>query len=580
MFISDSSLSGISWQALERLVERLAILEGFGGVRLVGQSSDGGADLVAHKGSKRWLFQVKRWHAKPGSKVVDETRRALARYRANVPVIVSLSGFPPRVREDQQVLMDAGIPLQLWDRARLLQRARRVPLAPLAERDPDSYVARPYQRVAIEAIVGSYLDPSVRTGLVVMATGLGKTFVAAEAIRRLRATKDLRVMVLAHTNDLVYQLERAFWPFMGSADDTVVWNGSERPEPDRLSEAQFVFACVDSVAGVQRHESGIERFDVVIVDECHHAASPTYASALDTLDAGRPGGPFLLGLTATPWRPENEGFVIERFGAPLVTVDLVTGMRNGYLTDVDYRLYTDNVDWDGLSTLRGERFSPRAINRTLFITEWDDGVVQEFRRAWTEREHPRAIVFCGTADHAERMRDRINSLGFCRAEALLSRTSRGEQIRPWERNRILADFEVGHIGVICAVDILNEGIDVPEVNLLVFQRVTHSRRIFVQQLGRGLRLAPGKEDVTVLDFVSDIRRFAAGIRLKDQLGAVGPRPGRPTRIRLNHSVEFRKVGGADPETEGFLREWLEDVASIEEAGDDASVLKYPPIRID
>ena len=80
-------------------------------------------------------------------------------------------------------------------------------------------------------------------------------------------------------------------------------------------------------------------------------------------------------------------------------------------------------------------------------------------------------------------------------------------------------FMMEAVDVVCAVDIFNEGVDVPDVNIIVFQRVTHSRRIFIQQLGRGLRLAPGKEKVIVLDFVSDIRRFAAGLDLKDKLEA-------------------------------------------------------------
>ena len=87
----------------------------------------------------------------------------------------------------------------------------------------------------------------------------------------------------------------------------------------------------------------------------------------------------------------------------------------------------------------------------------------------------------------------------------------------YEKNRILADFADGLINVVCTVDIFNEGIDVPDVNILVFQRVTHSRRIFIQQLGRGLRISDNKEKVIVLDFVSDIRRFAAGLELKDGL---------------------------------------------------------------
>src|SRR5207249_8213886 len=113
---------------------------------------------------------------------------------------------------------------------------------------------------------------------------------------------------------------------------------------------------------------------------------------------------------------------------------------------------------------------------------------------------------------------------FCSAAAIYSKTSTGKSMAPYERNRVLSDFHDGVVDVVCAVDIFNEGVDVPDVNIIVFQRVTHSRRIFIQQLGRGLRLAPGKDRVIVLDFVSDIRRFAAGLDLKDELGAP-PRKG-------------------------------------------------------
>ena len=97
-------------------------------------------------------------------------------------------------------------------------------------------------------------------------------------------------------------------------------------------------------------------------------------------------------------------------------------------------------------------------------------------------------------------------------------------MEPSERNRILCDFHDGEVQVMCAMNIFNEGIDVPDVNIVVFQRVTHSRRIFIQQLGRGLRLSEVKEKVIVLDFVSDIRRFAAG-RQRQGHGKRGKRCG-------------------------------------------------------
>ncbi len=133
------------------------------------------------------------------------------------------------------------------------------------------------------------------------------------------------------------------------------------------------------------------------------------------------------------------------------------------------------------------------------------------------------------------------------------------------------------MNVVCAVDIFNEGVDVPDVNIIVFQRGhAQPQDIHSATGGAGLRLAPGKEKVIVLDFVSDIRRFAAGLDLKDKLeeGAYGRSS--TVRVQLPHKVTFRRVGADDPKTETFLRQWLEDVAAVEAAGEDASILKFPP----
>ena len=165
-------------------------------------------------------------------------------------------------------------------------------------------------------------------------------------------------------------------------------------------------------------------------------------------------------------------------------------------------------------------------------------------------------------------------MGFCRAAAIYSNSGAGQNMSQFEKNRILSAFSDGEINVVCTVDIFNEGIDVPDVNILVFQRVTHSRRIFIQQLGRGLRISENKEKVIVLDFVSDIRRFAAGLELKDGLEKGSKQT---TRISLPNKVTFKKVTGEDPSTERFLRLWLDDIAAIEDSGENSSVLKFPPI---
>ncbi len=571
MYITEESLTNSTWQAFERMVSRLLLLEGFASVRMVGQTGDQGADLLASRAGKRWLFQVKHWRRKVPVSVVDETLRALQMYRSQIPVIVSLSGFEESVHQHQHTLMSHGVPLQLWDSKELVKRAQRLLGRPSNFPEP-----RLYQEEAIRAILHVYQSRSQLSALIVMATGLGKTFVAAEAIRRVNAIRTERVLIVVHSNELVYQAEKAFWPFLTAGQPTVVWNGYEHPAESELNTAPFVFACLDTVSDYVNKGGDLKSFAIVLVDECHHVGAQMYPSLLNKLRAGQEGGPFLLGLTATPWR-SDDGKIEDYFGPPLVSVDIVHGMKRGFLANVDYRMYTDNINWEALRQLKGGRYTPRQINRTLFITEWDDAVVLELQRVWQEQVNPRAIVFCGTIDHAITMRDRINALGFCHASAIYSKTASGRTMGGWERNRILSEFEDGAIGAVCAVDILNEGVDVPDVNIIVFQRVTHSRRIFVQQLGRGLRISAGKEKVIVLDFVSDIRRFAAGIDMKDQLlSPDGPSAGNPVRIKIHHKVSFRKAGEEDPHTEAFLRQWLEDVAAVENAGEDTGVLRFPP----
>lgn len=563
-------MNNMTWQAFERNLCRLLTYEGYDNVRLVGQTGDHGADVTGNKAGKKWLFQAKHWKKPVGLDVAQETINAVYEYKADIPVIVSSNGFDAAVKSYQSTLLARKIPLQLWDSNTLVSRTKRLPDKTYNTKEP-----RDYQSPAIDEIVNAYFAGDGNRALVVMATGLGKTFVAAESVRRIRANNPCKVLVCAHTNDLVYQLEKAFWPFLKPSEKTLIWNSYERPTAEMLDGADMTFACVDSVSGWIEAGKELPDYGILLVDECHHVGSSMYDRVFDALSAGKPGGSFVLGLTATPWRPD-ETDLTQYFGEPRVTIDMVTGLNKGFLANVDYRMYTDNINWDALQNVQGHSFSPKQINRTLFINQWDDSVVYTLRDAWSEQPNPRAIVFCGTIEHALIMRDKINTLGFCKAEAIYSGNA-GNEYEPlsqYKRNRILSDFSDGTVNVVCVVDIFNEGIDVPDVNILVFQRVTHSRRIFIQQLGRGLRISEGKDKVIVLDFVSDIRRFAAGIALKD---AVTPHDTQPVRIDIPNKVTFMKVGGEDPESESFLRQWLDDVAAIEDSDEDASVLRFPPL---
>ena len=554
---------------------------GWKSVRNVGQSGDGGADVIATINDRRWLIQVKKYKRAIGESVISETVNAVARYDAHIPVIVSSAGFTLRLREAVEEQRKLGVPIQLWDAPQLERMGRDLPEEALIERRPDEFQLRPYQEEACDAILQRWLEDPGGSALVVLATGLGKTFVAASALRRIASQLDRpRVLVLAHTNPLLIQLEREFWPFLKASERTLIANGDEKFEWNDLSNIEFVFASRDTVVARLNSGDKLPEYDVVLVDECHHLLSASYDLILDELRIDSDQGPFLIGLTATDWRPNGQSLE-GLFGDPIIRIDLVDALRGGFLANVDYRMYTDNIDWDSLSENFSGQVSPKRINRTLFIREWDDAVVEHVHEAWNELKEdgvqPRGIVFCSTKEHARRIAAQINALQFTRAEVLYS----GSGISIVDRYRTLWEFADGKTGIICAVDIFNEGIDVPDVNLIVFQRVTHSRRIFVQQLGRGLRLAPGKKRVIVLDFVNDVRRFAEGLKLQDGLPGQISGSGETLYIRAGDHIEsgsrfsFRRANSDDSEGASFLRQWLGDIENLNEVGEDVSILTYP-----
>lgn len=572
MFVNRKNING-TWQNFERIICRYLSYKGFSGPRIVGTTGDKGADIIAHRNDKRWLFQVKNWKKPVGRTDIVKTVNALSFYDAKIPVVVSRSGFEESARNQRDVFGTQDVPVQLWDSNFLITNAQKISADSYPPDSQSDRQTRSYQETAIRRLKEQFYSGAVRKAMIVMATGLGKTRVMCEFIRRVNLDKKIKILVIAHTNDLVYQLERAFWPFMCAEQDSLVWNGMEKQTSDTISDVNFVFACLNTVANYVKNGGALPNFDIVFVDECHHVGDEgMYTEILSDMLAGTSHGAFLVGVTATPWRPDEHDLK-NAFGETLLSMDLIAGLRGGFLCNIDYRMHTTNFDW---SKFRGEenkiqnkKISPKGINRTLFISEWDDGVIDEFQKVWEEQAAPRAIIFCGAVDHAQMMRDKINARQFCRAEAVFSATRTGEQQAIYERNRIISDFSVGKVQVICCVDIFNEGIDVPDVNIVVFQRVTHSRRIFIQQLGRGLRLAEGKEKVIVLDFVSDVRRFAAGLKLQSAI------KGMP--VKLHHKVEFYRYGEIDKQAESFLREWLQDIATIEDMGENTAELKYPPL---
>lgn len=180
-------------------------------------------------------------------------------------------------------------------------------------------------------------------------------------------------------------------------------------------------------------------------------------------------------------------------------------------------------------------------------------------------ENPRCIVFCRTIDHANTVHRLLRAAG----KACRVIHSGLERI---EATNVLREFRAGKTPTLVSVDMLNEGIDVPDVNMVVFLRVTHSRRIFVQQLGRGLRIREGKSSVRILDFVADIRRIAAGLQLNKEAGEYATQAVEKEFIRF---PDGQIVVFSNDKALNFFQEYLRDIAEVQDLDDNAR-LKFPP----
>lgn len=527
-----------------RQLERILALIAFTDVVNIDGPGDKGADILARLHSEDWIFQAK-WKksANVDLDAVDEAHNAMRHYKIHRAVVVTNRSFTHKAKQRAHALREVGINITLWDGSRLTE------LYKIAPDRVKPFNLHQYQDRAVEASWEALTETG--EALVYLATGLGKTVVAGQLLRRfLLANPGAQVLVTAHMIDLIEQLERAMWRDIPKNVPTRLLNGASKP--NALPGVTF------GVAPTARDyiEAGYSP-GLIIVDEAHHVGETgNYATMLDLLPGAK-----RLGVTATPWRGDKYD-IEQTFGEPVVRVSISEGMKLGYLADVRYRVFADNIDWDFVREASENSYSIKDLNKRLFIPERDEAVKANLERVWDQTTSPRAIIFCQTIRHAELMRDLLASRpGWENAETLHANLKTGER-----RERLLK-FRSGQVPILVAVDILNEGVDVPDVNILCFARVTHSRRIFVQQLGRGLRLRKGKTHVEVLDFVSDIRRLAELYDMREQ---VSEDEIEQVSIGRNH-FHFE-----DLQVRDLFEQWMADIGDLGGADDNVK-LEFPPI---
>ncbi len=549
-FLSPAALLAGGPGGLTQATERALWHLGFTDVRVIDGAGDQGADLLAVRDREQWVVQCK--YSSRGAvdrTGVDDAERARSRYGADHAVVVTNTSLNATAESRRKALARVGIKIDAWSGPTLAAMFNRMPT-----QVPTTYELRPYQAAAASSVEVDLLQRG--RALLVLATGLGKTVVGGEVIRRhLAARPDARVLVVAHMKELVEQLEKALWRHLDKRVPTQVLSGDHKPG----SFDGVTVATIDSVLGLVR--TGW-RPTLIMVDETHHVGETgMFAQLLDLCDDAQQ-----FGVTATPWRGDKFD-ITARFGQPSYSLGIAEGMAAGYLAKVDYRMYVDNLDWDFVRDTSEHGYSIKELNRALFLPQRDEEIVDQLRAAWRDIPDPRAILFCQTIEHAERMATLLagSDQSWRRAAYLHSGLSRQQ------RQVLLNAFRLGRVPIITCVDVFNEGVDVPDVNLIAFLRVTHSRRIFVQQLGRGLRLREGKDSLKVLDFVTDVRRVAAGLGLRRSLTAM--RGGYVEELALP-LPGGSQISFSDETAGSLLDYWIRDAASLETAADEVR-LQFP-----
>ncbi|MEQ1761321.1 MAG: DUF3427 domain-containing protein, partial [Vicinamibacterales bacterium] len=373
----------------------------------------------------------------------------------------------------------------------------------------------PHQREMLETLDVERTRHRRFKNLVVAATGTGKTIVAALDYKRLRDRHgDLRLLFIAHRQEILRQSLGAFRQVLRSGDFGELYVDGHQPE-----EWRHVFASVQSLAQVDLERLSPSAFDVVVVDEFHHAAAPTYRRILDHLfghdtTSSRQSRPrVLLGLTATPERTDANDILHYFDNHISVELRLWDALERGLLCPFQYFGVHDNTD---LSSLQWSRKGYDTAELENLYTG-DDArvglVLQQVSQKHRDARTMRALGFCVSIAHAEFMARRFTEAGLPSLAVSAETDSK-------ERKDAFASLRDGRARALFSVDLLNEGIDLPEVDTLLFLRPTESALVYLQQLGRGLRRHEEKDCVTVLDFIGHShRRFRFDLRYRAITGA-------------------------------------------------------------
>lgn len=354
-----------------------------------------------------------------------------------------------------------------------------------------------YQQEILDKLEAERKVRGFTRNLVVAATGTGKTVISALDYRRFQKQnpdKPCRLLFVAHREEILRQSLYTFRAVLKDANFGELFVGAYKPDSiDNLFISIQTFNSQDFTA-----KTTYEFYDYIVIDEFHHAAAPTYQKLLAYYQPK-----ILLGLTATPERMDGKSILPYFNNRIAAEIRLPEAIDRKLLCPFQYFGVTDTVDLDQLKWAAGG-YDKSELSNLYTISgaiaqRRADHVIASLMKYVTDIDNVKGLGFCVTIDHAEFMAKYFNEHGI--PSMFLTGKS------PDEERKLAKDKLVkGEVRFIFVVDIYNEGVDIPEVNTVLFLRPTESLTVFLQQLGRGLRLAEDKECLTVLDFIGQANK--------------------------------------------------------------------------
>ena len=381
----------------------------------------------------------------------------------------------------------------------------------------------PYQQEILDKLHAEREVRVLNRNLVVAATGTGKTVISAFDYRRFcknNPGQRNRLLFVAHREEILRQSRDTFQGVLKNPNFGELFVGSFTP-----ASLDHLFISVQTLNSQALYDSlPADYYDYIIVDEFHHAAAPTYQKLLNHFNPQ-----ILLGLTATPERMDGKS-ILDYFGGRCAAeIRLPEAIDRKLLCPFQYFGVADTVDLTDLRWVRGgydrsQLSNLYSLNRSI-AERRADHIIRSLDKYVTDMDVVKGLGFCVSIEHAKFMAEYFNSAGI---PSICLVGASGDEERNTAKKRLVD----GEIRFIFVVDIYNEGVDIPEVNTILFLRPTESLTIFLQQLGRGLRLSEGKDCLTVLDFIGQANRK---YNFEDKFAAL--------LANTNHSVQYELKNG-------------------------------------